>query len=242
MHDMPNDSFQDRALEYQLPRTPPTPHGSHIVPLGVLSILPGELVNEIYRYVVVSDKPINQWKGVTPRNAEIQHVQPNIARVSKQIREEVLSIFYAENAFALPARIGVAHGKHDLEYFMCNVEHWLDLVEDHLPSIKSVAAADEFRVGHSYELGCVVGHMSEEDGQLFVRSSNALEGWCKGWARKRSLGENTKPVLRENVLRAFKSCWSDLIELSRYASYGRCTSCGLPGTVVEASLQYFATS
>jgi hypothetical protein len=193
------------------------------------------LLNHIYGYVVVSDKPIYQWKGVTPRNAEIQHEQPNIARVSKQVREEVLSIFYAENAFALPARIDVAHSKHDLEYFMCNAEHWLDLVEERLPSIKSVAAADEFRVGHSYELGCVVAHMSEEDGQLFVRSSNALEGWCKCWTRRRSLGQNIKPALRDNVLRAFKSCWSDLTELSRYARDGQCPTCGLPGTVAESS-------
>ena len=230
---MSNQSFPDRARAYQLHQAPQTPHASSTGPLGALGVLPGELLNHIYRYVVVSDKPINQWQGVTPRNTPIGHKQPDLARVSKHVREEVLSIFYAENVFALSARIDVAHGTHDLLYFVGNAEHWLDLVNRYLHFFKSVAVADEFRVGLSYQIGCVVGNISEANGQLFVRSINALDGWCKDWSRPRYLGQNTPLALRNNVLMALKCCWSDLNQVYRIARDLRCTRCGLPGAVPE---------
>ena len=68
--------------------------------LSRLESLPAELRNIIYRYAVVEDEPDYATKR---EHGDIQHkfIQPALAMTCKQIREEVLPIFFAENGIKL---------------------------------------------------------------------------------------------------------------------------------------------
>lgn len=60
----------------------------------LLLSLPGELRNEIWRLVLVEQNPID----VTDQVKLVEHA---VLAVSKQVREETLSIYYGENTFEL---------------------------------------------------------------------------------------------------------------------------------------------
>lgn len=94
--------------------------------------LPGEVRNDIYRACVVSDTTITAWsaRGKPSKNqkqevASRKHLmqgpsceahEPTLARVSRQVRADVLSIYYAENTF----RVQDEH----------NFEQWLRAIGD----------------------------------------------------------------------------------------------------------------
>ncbi|KAJ9635226.1 hypothetical protein H2201_003240 [Coniosporium apollinis] len=65
-------------------------------PANLLMRLPGELRNEIYRLVLVKKKTLRVTKDSIPK-------QPQLTRVSRQIRKEAISIFYRENEFMVHA-------------------------------------------------------------------------------------------------------------------------------------------
>lgn len=85
---------------YNLRRSQPTP------PFRFLE-LPPELRNFVYKLVVVSNEPIApRLSGhgrllMLPTYNDKNHVQPAITKVSRQLRQEALPLFYGENTFDL---------------------------------------------------------------------------------------------------------------------------------------------
>lgn len=63
-------------------------------PGNPLMRLPGELRNEIYRLVLVSNNQLRVTKSSIP-------TQPPLTMVSRQIRKEAIAIFYHENKFGV---------------------------------------------------------------------------------------------------------------------------------------------
>lgn len=75
--------------------------------------LPGEMRNEIYRYVLVQDTPIStgiSWsRSYFPvrDTYRLKGPQPAISRICRQVRLEALSVFYGENTFLFKAQSGM---------------------------------------------------------------------------------------------------------------------------------------
>ncbi|KAK3715088.1 hypothetical protein LTR37_007298 [Vermiconidia calcicola] len=68
-------------------------------PLSRLESLPGELRNTIYRYAVIEDSPVIAANLVDKQAKSWRSHQPALSLTCKQIRDEVLPIYYSENAF-----------------------------------------------------------------------------------------------------------------------------------------------
>ncbi|KAF2173708.1 hypothetical protein M409DRAFT_15982 [Zasmidium cellare ATCC 36951] len=76
--------------------------------------LPGELRNRIYQHLVLRDAPINvvELKWTKDRTGYLPALipQPALAQTCKTLRQEVLSLYCAENRF----QVGVTSGGHQL--------------------------------------------------------------------------------------------------------------------------------
>ncbi|KAK3719508.1 hypothetical protein LTR37_004366 [Vermiconidia calcicola] len=66
-----------------------------------LERLPAELRNKIYRYAVVEDDIIGDEGFSALKGNARTYIQPSLAFISRQIRSEVLPIFYRENTFGV---------------------------------------------------------------------------------------------------------------------------------------------
>ena len=66
----------------------------HAAPFRLLE-LPAEIRNYIYELALVEDSPI----VIDPALKKAQASQPPLIRVSRQIRQETLSLFYSKNTF-----------------------------------------------------------------------------------------------------------------------------------------------
>ena len=70
--------------------------------LSAFEKLPGELRNRIYRYAVVESEVTIILASYSEEDKTSTFRQPELAMVNKHIRNEVLSIYYAENTFVMP--------------------------------------------------------------------------------------------------------------------------------------------
>lgn len=70
-----------------------------MTPKNLLSLLPGEIRNTIFRLAILSPTPLKVEPLCLAKSPKLH--QPSLAFTSHTIRHEVLSIFYAENTFYL---------------------------------------------------------------------------------------------------------------------------------------------
>lgn len=110
---------QDGRSLQDLEKCPPSPHHRPLAPndnppKASLLGLPAELRNEIYRWSLVVPNTITNNNGATLR-------QPALLRCCQQTRREGMSIFLAENTFAVFVR------NHN---WTLPTEHWLQCTPD----------------------------------------------------------------------------------------------------------------
>ena len=72
--------------------------------LSRLERLPSELRTQIWYYAVVEDEPVIAAFPTNEKRTAWYTVQPKLAMVNKQIRDETLPMYYAENTFVLEYR------------------------------------------------------------------------------------------------------------------------------------------
>lgn len=94
-----------RALEAQDQKNAGQTTAKAVPPRGLLD-LPPELRNNIYRYVMVSDRPIEvKCRYINRRSNSNSHYRftmlPALSQVCKQLRLETRRLFLAENEFKL---------------------------------------------------------------------------------------------------------------------------------------------
>ena len=205
------------------------------VELGVLNKFPAEIRNEIYRHAVVYDSPVDLFKIDELGRVTRGTIRPALAKTSKQIQEEVLPIFYAENTFALLGDIRRSPDR--TTRFDGDAEHWMRSLQSfrqdgqeylrYVSRVQSVAAADLFHVGDRKKVCYVVGKLTERAVWIDVTCRNAGEGWCR--CRKHS--ERVRPDIyrtaEQRVMMALIVCRRQLMGFASRGHCQRCKKCGL---------------
>ena len=90
--------FKIRILQFKTSNMATTPRQ----PASLFTI-PAELRNEIYNYVAIQHEPIKPGLPSRPKILPVGLTSqpPPLASVSKQLRAEVLKIYYSKNSFVL---------------------------------------------------------------------------------------------------------------------------------------------
>lgn len=97
-----------------------------------LEKLPAELRNHIYTFAVVCDTPIRILKASDRGKPWIpKAIEPPISATSRDIRNEVLPIFYAEITF-------VCGTFTDRTLLAAGLECWIDMVQPHLTLLRKL--------------------------------------------------------------------------------------------------------
>jgi hypothetical protein len=96
--------------------------------------LPAELRNRIYHFAVVNEKPIDIIHHKRWRRAEALQ-QPALASTCKQLRKEVLPIFYGGNSFVLDTVGDI------VQDFKGVVRAWMKACGPYLSYIKSIGVS-----------------------------------------------------------------------------------------------------
>ena len=109
--------------------------------------LPAELRNLIYHFAVVNEKPIkiiqDEWRG----EAEAPK-QPALAMTCKQIRDEVLPVFYGANTFVYDPAGDIVQSCQRV------TESWIQACEPYVNFIRSVGVTAHLeQAGSYYESG-----------------------------------------------------------------------------------------
>ena len=99
--------------------------------------LPAELRNRIYHLAVVNEKPLDIVHHKRYRRAKAPQ-QPALASTSKQLREEVLPIFYGGNSFVLDTVGDI------IQDFEGVVRAWTKACGSYLPHIKSIGVSAHY--------------------------------------------------------------------------------------------------
>ena len=143
--------------------------------LSMLESLPVELCNRIYRYAVVEEKPviaatlIDSWGKKTWRSK-----QPELAATCKQLRREILPIFYAENTFVFE--------KFRDDPCLKRFRGWLRSTGDHISDIQRMGANffifKKFEGGPLKEVDCTVTATLAKPGYIRYHLSAGLEDQC----------------------------------------------------------------
>lgn len=101
-------------------------------PLHLLD-LPGEIRNEIFRYLYISKEPlhakyrpiIQPHCGDTEPDIKRFPREPTLALVCKQLRSEAASLFYAENTFVFSSSSGAVHSYSHLMTSTKTISRWM---------------------------------------------------------------------------------------------------------------------
>ncbi|KAK3723009.1 hypothetical protein LTR37_002155 [Vermiconidia calcicola] len=106
--------------------------------LSRLESLPGELRNTIYGYAVVENSPVIAASLVDKQAKFWRSHQPALGFVCKQIRDEVLPMYYSENAFTFQRSSG-DRGDDDLDFATA----WLRSTGKHHALMQRAASEDK---------------------------------------------------------------------------------------------------
>ena len=209
--------------------------------MGVFKKLPGELRNRIYRYLLVYDGYVELWKRDKTGHHKLRPFQPALARTCKQIRKEVLQIFYAGNTFVMLGH----HCEMDGSYFSIekkfegNVKKWVTSLyipgcdpseRGNYPSlIQNIGVVDEVKLAGEYKMCCVTGKLSEHDGTVVVTCSHSLKGWCECRTFERRIPSFEE--IEEKISGALLRCWYQMdqiwYQISVCEERAHCKTCGL---------------
>lgn len=164
---------------------------------------PPEIRNEIYRLVLVNTTCNCRRRGRTHRHRKSTFVQPAFTRVSKQLREEALPIYYGENVFKISIPRLSRYDRKDTWYRFIKMfrvfsttgtgapgTSWLRFVRNVFISYKEVMHVvydDEIYESHSYQLGfrCgdedlspwIRGRIFREDGTTHDKFNDDVLDW-----------------------------------------------------------------
>ena len=123
---------------------------SHKPSTGLL-LLPPELRDEIYQYIIIKPKNVITmiWcnNSFQSKNFALSAAQPTLTRVNKQIRAETLPVFYNSNLFS--AELSVSED-------VAVAKSWLDAIgETNIRNLRSLALYAHARVLLGYGM-CVL--------------------------------------------------------------------------------------
>jgi hypothetical protein len=97
----PDTSHSKQPTLLPHPPSQPTPATEKPKPKPHFPLLPGELRNEIYRLALVSRGSGGEEEQQPIPVTKTRFTEPGLLKVSKQLRLEAATIFYAENTFSL---------------------------------------------------------------------------------------------------------------------------------------------
>jgi hypothetical protein len=155
------------APRYSLRRKKAKPQEEPERPFEFLK-LSGELRNEIYWLVVISDEPIKplakslqrERKALGLPQARENQIQPAVTRVSRQLRSEALPLYYTENTFNFTLHVPL--------YLRYPIESFCKIGTDHVKSITAI------QIGCPFHLTVRIKHDKSDIeifGDLFTEKS-----------------------------------------------------------------------
>ena len=192
--------------------------------LSRLESLPGELCNRIIRYAVIDSKPVLafKWNGRARRTYVTK--QPYLARVTKQIRHETLSVYYAENTFIFnESPLGMT-GHTAMMNVVSRFLRSLGRYCEYITRVGSVVLVRQIidKPGEIQWLKCVLAATLDHEKKTACYSLwPKLRGYCECEFRRLSQDSGGEIVGYSNAAQMIKIAWSTCMAGSSSSSEGR---------------------
>ena len=190
-------------------------------PISLLD-LPAELRKLIYGYVAAKDEPINVGVVYTS-DFTFERIliseYPSLASVSKQLRDEVLPLYYSTNKFIL----GDDPQQTDSSSQYATVDKWRRFLGQYARDLRDVTIANGNLRTHSdpycsprlypYEHLATRARFPQTGAMIFEQTSGGTH-FCTYWLRryvaKRGLEDNTPSKDGRQLLQVLEDCVEDV--------------------------------